>query len=88
MKAAQRDKKMNRPPKREEPSLMELEDGTIIKHHPRGREFEAEPVRWSDGTWASGHGPKDPNAKKPAKVKKRRAANKRARAARKAARRR
>lgn len=82
MKAAQRDKKMNRPPKREEPSLLQLEDGTVIKHHPRGREFEAEPVRWADGTWASGHGPKDPNAKKPPKVQKRRKKNKAAKASR------
>ena len=82
MKAAQRDKKMNRPPKREEPSLLELEDGTVIKHHPRGRYHEYEPVRWADGEWASGHGPKDPDAPKPPKVKKRRKKNKAAKASR------
>lgn len=87
MKAAQRDKKMNRPPKRDDPELLEI-DGVLVSSQRKGRAFEMQPVRWADGTWASGHGPKDPDAKKTPEVKKRRAANKRARAARKAARRR
>lgn len=78
MKAAQREKKMCRPPKKEGPEIVEI-NGYVVKATPKGSGFEGQVLQYPDGTPAGGV--EKPDRKTP-KVKARRKKNKAARKAR------